>query len=315
MCLNIYLKKIIGFFLLSMIFTTCLAEKTIIFPADHDNHPTMQHEIWMFSGETETDDNKTYAYVFTLKRDFKEWYVFINIVDLATHKAVLHNEFEQLQTDEDKIIKDNRYQIGKAFMQYNAISDSWLFGLSGQKNSFNFRVKGVRHYVLNGTQGYLDANKKNDHAQASYSAQSMNMNGQLTLDSQSRFVSGKNTWFEHRWREFSEQNTQKYALITCRFSDNTGLMLYEWFGKKDLWPTRIKTGTYQDALDHKTIVTNFSLAKSAKMNAWFVSVPALNMSLKMPIDADLSFYEVVRVQDTHTKKPKKGYCFVNQKGF
>jgi predicted secreted hydrolase len=286
------------------------ARELIVFPKDHGNHPIQALEVWSFTGQVETADGKKYAYMYLLKRKHEMLHVFANIVDLTTQKEVLlYKDKGPLQaiSSSDELMQ---WKVGKAFMKYNVISDSWLFGLLDDKNGFNFRLKGVRNYVLNGKEGYVAQEKGTKNFEASYSAQSMNINGHLTLDGKSSFVTGKNSWFEHRWgMTLSRHNATKYALVTCRFDDNTGLRLYEWFGSKDLWPSRLKTGTYQNALDKSVPVSSFSLAKSTKKNQWFISIPSLKINISATSDS-IPEYDVIQV-----KNNKTGYCFVTEKGF
>lgn len=310
-------------FLLTVFFSPLLrAEEPIVFPKNHGSHLAQTMEVWMFTGEAETEEGNKYAYMFQLRRDNDTMSVFANIVDLATQKQVLQYKHKNQKPFLKKESKDSdepmSWKVGKAFVKYDPISDSWIFGVLDDKNSFNFRVKGVRNYVLNGKEGYLVQEKGTKNFQASYSAQSMNMNGHLTLEGKSSFVTGKNSWFEHRWgTALSRHNATKYALITCRFNDNTGLMLYEWFGSKEFWPERLKTGTYQNAFDEKVLLSNFSLTKlmsrTAKTNQWRISIPALKMNISASGDVIPGYdakYNIV-----HIKNNKEGYCFLSEKGF
>ncbi len=300
---------------LKLIFLLCfcslaLAQEPITFPKDHGIHSEQTRESWSFTGEVESEEGNKYAYMFQLKRKNEKLMIFTNIVDLATKKELLrYSHTEQLHIT-PKHKKIMQWKVGKAFMKYDSRSDSWIFGLLDENNGFNFRVKGVRNYVLNGKDGYIAQKTDSKNFEASYSAQSMYINGHLTLEGKSIFVTGKNSWFEHHWGTIlSRHHASKYALITCRFNDNTGLMLYEWFGSKDFWPIRLKTGTYQNALDKKVLVSNFSLIKSTKTHQWFISIPALKLNISASDDA-IPEYDVIQV-----KKNKEGYCFVTEKGF
>lgn len=316
--ISVFSKAII-FCFCCFVFQAMADNNPIIFPKDHNEHDLATTEVWMFTGEIETEEGNKYAYMFRLKRKKTEneneqkLSVFANIVDLSSNNQVLvykHTKRVKVKasvstTPEAQFLQ---WKVGKAFMKYNVIGDSWMFGILDDANGFNFRVKGIRTYVLNGKEGYL-LQQKNSFA-ASYSAQNMSINGHLTLEGKSNFVAGKNSWFEHHWGTgLSGQNTSKYALITCRFNDNTGLMLYEWFGAKDFWPGRLKTGTYQNALDKKVLVSNFSLVKSAKTNQWLISIPGLKLNISALSDS-IPEYDVIQV-----KNNKEGYCFVSQKGF
>lgn len=282
-------------------------------PADHSNHFNTTTEIWMFSGKVTTEEGQPYIYMFTFKRKNNQWHVFVNLIDLITQKEVLLYQYTEKDASIKVFQEANQntvmWRVGKAFMNYNVIGDSWFFGVLDEKNGFNFRVKGIRNYVLNGHQGYLQW--FNDNAfQASYSAQNMGINGHLTLEGNNTFVTGEHSWFEHRWGSIlAGHQTAKYALITCRFADNTGLMLYEWLGNKNKGDTRLKTGTYQDALNHQKTLADFYLSRSVKTQQWTISVPALNMYVTALSDK-ISEYDVIPV-----KKPKNGYCFISQKGY
>lgn len=282
-------------------------------PSDHGNHFTTTNEMWMFSGKVTTEEGQPYIYMFTFKRKNNQWRVFVNLIDLITQKEVLLYQYTEKDTS-IKVFQEHKqntmmWRVGKAFMNYNVIGDSWFFGVMDEKNGFNFRVKGIRNYVLNGHQGYLQWLNENAF-QASYSAQNMEINGHLTLDENNTFVTGENSWFEHRWGSIlAGHQTAKYALITCRFGDNTGLMLYEWLGNKNKKSTRLKTGTYQDALNHQKTLSDFYLSRSVKTQQWTISVPALNMHITALSDK-IAEYDVISV-----KAPKSGYCFVSQKGF
>lgn len=316
-------RKIASFLMLS--FFGCLAiaaveptkvnSTSIVFPLDHGEHEKATTETWMFTGEFEIENGEKYAYMYKLKRNQKEYKVFTNIVNISVSNSKPLLNYKATSSTQEVFKKKGKYywKIKNAFMKYDAIADSWFFGVLDDKNGFNFRVKGIRAYVLNGSKGYITKLHKNNTIEAfkaSYSAQSMSINGYLTIENKSNFVTGKNSWFQHSWGvTLPGHRAAKYALITCRFSDNTGLMLYEWFGKEKRWPVNLKTGTYQDALDKKTLLSHFSLAKSSKTQEWTISIPALNINIAGLSDA-IPEYDVIQVDSN-----KKGYCFVNQKGF
>lgn len=93
---------------------------------------------WMFTGVASNEDNQAYYYYFQLTYNNGLASVQILLVD-AVNKRKIHYAFQQRK----KSIQDlANIEVARAFLRFNAINNSFVFGLKNKaQQGFNFRVE------------------------------------------------------------------------------------------------------------------------------------------------------------------------------
>lgn len=297
------------------------SQQKIDFPYDHLPHLNKKKELWRFTGTLSTDKGESYNYIFVLNREGEIYNVITQVISLSDNKKVLFREFH---TDTGSFKEKLTFRVGKAFITYNKINDSWTFGIDDSQYGFNLRAKAIRPYALNQLK---TASKRYNHIGKSYySAQDMTVNGTLTLEGKSVFVTGKHTWLDHFW--FTPKITpQHYAnqWFSCRFDNNSGLLMEFQVNKYGQAIASSKTAIFQDRMGAQPLNRFYLNALGRSINFpnsqfkfpinWRVSVPRLKMRFNLKADVDEqwitsnkgpSFYAgSASIYDSE----QKGYCF------
>lgn len=175
-------------------------------------HTKAVSESWTFSGIVSDDSANRYGYSFLLLRQQDNFKVVSQIILLSTGKEVFHYVAEKKQNAFDS--QGVNLKIKDAFLKYDEISDSWVFGIN-QKQGFNFRIEGNHkfEYQIEHIPGV-----------SFYSLQGMRVNGQLALNDKSQFVTAKNAWLSHQWRD-NLSNDYQITRVYCRLTQGKGLLL------------------------------------------------------------------------------------------
>lgn len=175
-----------------------------------------KYSHWIFTGKVHTDTGENFGYVFQMRREGQQFFSMAAIVDSEKQQLLLF--------DEGKAVLDNpkmlQWQVGNAFLSFNAINESWIFGFhSKEKDGFNFKVdmlgpslqskqkieisKGV-HLVVNQT------GRLNGHIQ-------------IAKEKKEYFVTAHNTWYRQVWLNSPDTPHHIFSSLFCRFIDGSGL--------------------------------------------------------------------------------------------
>ncbi|MCF6764260.1 hypothetical protein L3V82_00640 [Thiotrichales bacterium 19S3-7] len=298
-------------------------EKKISFPRDLFAHNGFNREWWYFSGVITTKDKHPYAYNFTVFKTFNNYTTIFQMSDLITAKKLGYTE--------DTVVDNKDYshslnlKIGQSSLSYDQKNKTWHISINKPNYQFELALKPIRPYVLNGKNGYID--QSSGGKSAYYSAQNMDASGKLVIDGHSATVSGKGSWMDRQWGNFGESPAAfNYYWLSCRFDDNTGLMLYTFLDAKQDPISKYATGTYQDAQGKGYLVTDLlgpPINTFYKANndsnyynlEWLVRVPSKKLAFRiMPITGNQfvisktqgSFWEGA----TQIYGAKAGYCFL-----
>ena len=189
----------------SLTFAADGADQTVLLP------PAPIYGNWVFSGMVANENGDNYGYLFEMKRKGDHFKAFSALFDAQTKQLVFSDESEAVMKESTPY----NWHIGPAFMRFNAITDSWVFGLKLKDNKgFNFKVDMLKRSdalpvvqsIRPGVQ--LLAN------------QATHLNGHIqTGDDKEQFVTAKNAWFRQIW--FAEHHNKPFSFsgILCQFND------------------------------------------------------------------------------------------------
>ena len=177
--------------------------------------PAPIHANWVFSGLVTNESGDTYGYFFQMQRDGDQFHSISALFDAQTKQVILLDESEALIHD---TIPYN-WHVGRAFMRFNPINDSWIFGLKTQdKKGFNFKVdmltrSGTLPVVQNLRPGVQLLVNQTSH---------LNGHIQAGADSKEQFVTAKNAWFRQIWLAEHLDKSYPFTGVLCRFNDGSG---------------------------------------------------------------------------------------------
>lgn len=179
---------------------------------DSNLHPLAHEENWYLSGFVETEQGERFGYYFIVVRQGEHFHYYSEIINMQAKKVVYR--FSEHETIPLETRQGINFKIGHGFLRYNDINDSWIFGVD-DKEGFNLRVESL--YAGEYNISHL-------HSISFYTLQSRRVNGQLTFDNKTEFVTSTNSWVAHQWQNGKDEQITLQRLL-CRFTDNQGLML------------------------------------------------------------------------------------------
>ncbi|MFY7697986.1 MAG: hypothetical protein ACOVQX_04095 [Legionella sp.] len=208
------LKLQITVFLSVMIYLSsiCYGEDLILpafLPTD------AKHANWSFSGLVTNESGDLYSYFFEMQRDGQQYQIYSALFDGQTKKPIF------IEQDSAIIEQPNVYnwRVGRAFLRFNPINDSWIFGLTtADKKGFNFKVD-----MLNQSTSNYQVQKITSNI-SFFITQTSHLNGHIYInsDKSEQFVMANQAWFRQVWQIRSQQNLHPVTGLFCRFDDGHG---------------------------------------------------------------------------------------------
>ena len=173
------------------------------------------HANWAFSGVVTTETGENYGYFFQMKRDGSHFHAIAALVDGQTKSLVLFEESEALLHD----IEAYNWHVGRAFLRFNPINDSWIFGLQHHdRKGFNFKVDMLKQADNRPSIQDLRQGVELLVSQTSH------LNGHIELGdvTKEQFVTAKNAWFRQVWLSSEQAKMYPFTGVLCRFNDGSG---------------------------------------------------------------------------------------------
>lgn len=188
-----------------------MAEESILTPV----MPEPVQGYWMFSGLVHNESQEPLGYFFQMERQDKQFHVRMAVMDERSGKLLL--QYEEAEAVDRAV--DFNWKVGHAFLRFNAINESWVFGVKmPDKTGFNFKVD-----MLANTPGKRKSYTVSKGMEALI-YQTGRLDGLLQTEpqSQEQFVKANNAWFSKIWRDSEETDIPPLHIGFCRFTDGAG---------------------------------------------------------------------------------------------
>ncbi len=260
---------------------------------------------WTFSGMVTNESGERYGYFFQMQRQGSDFHAKTALIDGQTNKLVLFYE------GTEKIDKSTQlnWQVGRSFIRYNPINDSWVFGVKAEnEKGFNFKVDMLK-------QANVDAHetlvlRPGVELQA---LQTSRLNGHVQTGSGSKeqFVTGNNAWFGKLWFSKEQKSPHDISTTFCRLSDDNG---FYSANLKEADATGAAVAGWRDALGNKVKMSQFLSIKSIAKDQCLLSLglPKLNLKVLNTLnEVDKSPLSIAGF----SKENPKGFCFVTEQSF
>lgn len=174
------------------------------------------HANWVFSGMVSTENGENIGYFFQMQRNGKQFHAISALLDEQSKQILLFDESEA--TLQDAMLYN--WQVGRAFMRFNPINNSWIFGLKTLNNKgFNFKID---HWNI------ADKNQAIQNVSPGVKLlinQTSHLNGHIQAGNETKeqFVTAKNAWFRQLWLTKDQQNEpHSFTGTLCGFNDGSG---------------------------------------------------------------------------------------------
>lgn len=257
---------------------------------------------WTFSGIATNESGDNYGYFFQMQRHGSKFYAKTALIDAQTNKLLLFYEGNEILHNFTSL----NWHVGRSFIRYNSISDSWIFGVTEEnKKGFNFKVD------------MLSTENKDKPSRALrpgvqiQTIETTRLNGHIQTgeENKEQFVTGNKAWFAKLWFSQNQKKEQDVSTTLCRLNNDRGFYsanltkpnaakaLMDW---RDASGSRIKNLPF---VSFKSLATNASLLN--------LGLPKLKVKLLNTLKTKES---LASPQGLSQRQPT-GFCFVEDQSF
>ncbi|TAL64120.1 MAG: hypothetical protein EPN84_03920 [Legionella sp.] len=298
----------------SMVFSLTLLSNSILFAAETPENeepvlpPVPMVGSWTFSGMVSNESGDRYGYFFQVQRQGIDFHTKTALIDGQTNKLVLFYE------GDEKIMMPTQlnWHVGRSFIRYNPINDSWVFGMKSADNKgFNFKVDMLKQTRKDNEIIELRPGVEMQALQTS------SLNGHIAMgDVEEQFVTGNNAWFGKLWVSKDQKKAHDVSTTFCRLSNENG---FYSANMKEADATRAAVAGWRDAAGNHVKMSQFISIKPLENDQCqlHVGLPKVNLKLLN----SLSLTQLDLPKDTSTTKKQlsiagfskenpKGFCFV-----
>ena len=171
----------------------------------------IERSYWLFSGVVKSDIGRNYGYFFKLSKNGNEHRASAFIIDAETKEIV----FTGNSAKTIKNTSDNDWRFGDAFMRFNSINDSWVFGFKANKKGFNFKVDMLKQMEPKPVEEELKSGVVSKVGLVN------NLNGYIEEEGREHFVTAKNSWLRYVSQSSTQEKPHLVTGVLCRVSDGS----------------------------------------------------------------------------------------------
>ncbi|WP_133126852.1 hypothetical protein [Legionella nagasakiensis] len=220
---------------------------------------------WIFSGIVRNESGEQYGYFFQMQRNNHTFHAISAVFDGENKQILLFDENTATLNES----KTSNWQVGRAFLSFNPINESWIFGFKTKnKEGFNFKVDMLSHPentpVIQDLRPGMEL----------LISQTGRLNGHLQLgqDGKELFVMAKNAWYRHVWLTKDEDTMHLFSSLLCRFNDGSGLYSVN-IPEEDAFQGAV--AGLCDAQGTSRAMSQFiNVKEDAKEGVWHIRVPS-----------------------------------------
>ncbi len=256
------------------------------------------HANWAFSGMVTNESGEQYGYFFQMQRRGNDFHVVSALLDAQTKALILMDEGDARLPEPER----NNWHVGRSFLRFNAINNSWVFGLkTADKKGFNFKVDMLNQLehnpVTQGLRAGLDV----------IVSQTGQLNGHIRtgVDGKEQFVAAKSAWFRQIWLSNQQTTSHQLNSILCRFNDGSG-----FYSMNMLEPDAVRGAVagWFDAQGISSAMSQFINVKETSDGLWQINVssPSLHLVLADAIKQPSVIAGFV------TEHDQQGFCVLNK---
>ena len=240
-----------------------------VLPATNFIPTDATHASWVFSGVVTNEDGEKYGYFFQMQRDNENLHAIAALFDAENNHAILIDENEAKITDP----MTYNWHVGHAFLRFNPINDSWIFGLKTKENKgFNFKVD-----MLKQSENIPVVQPLRPGVELLVTETSQ-LNGHIDLgnDSKEQFVTAKNAWFRQIWLSAHQEKSHPFTGVLCRFTDGSGFYSANMIAPDAL---RGSVAGWSNTKGMPATVSQFINVKQANDGPWHIRIASPNLHL------------------------------------
>lgn len=256
---------------------------------------------WVFSGIVTNESGERYNYYFQMQRKDNKLHAVATLIDGQNKEILLFEE-------NNAVIKQpesGNWQAGRAFMQFNPINNSWVFGVKAKaKIGFNFKVDMLRQTVTvpptqdlrSGVQLLVNqTGRLNGHLQT----------GALAKE---QFVTAPKAWFKQMWVSKPQNSTHPLTGVLCQFNDGSGFYAVNLQESDAL---RGAVAGWRDIAGVPMSMSQFVSIKNTEEGQWRIQIPSpkIRLALKDALAKGSEHHQLIAGQ---TDALMPGFCTISK---
>lgn len=257
---------------------------------------------WTFSGTVSNENGELYNYYFQMQRHGNQFHALATLINNQSKEVLLSEEGDK--TIEHLI--DTNWQVGRAFMQFNPINNSWVFGVTTKKHSgFNFKVDML---------GQTSTMPKSHGLRSGIELlvnQTGRLNGHLQTgdkEAKDEFVTAPKAWFKQIWVSKSQESMYPLRGVLCQFNDGSGFYSMNLQAEDAL---KGAVAGWRDAAGAATPMSQFVSIKKDEKGLWSIHIPSPKINLELE-NAFIKETEKQQLIAGTTKGPTPGFCTITK---
>lgn len=264
--------------------------------------PTTANQAdWLFVGEVMNDALERYVYFFHIHRDGTHVAAHVALFDAETKTPIVTEQGEAVITDQGM---DN-WHIGHAFLRFNPINASWIFGVKDSKKlGFNFKVdmlasaenRARMQTLLPGLEIVV--------------VQTGELDGQLKISENDKehFVTAKQTWFRQIAVVPHEGPMAPLTGLLCQSESGGGMYSMKIM---DAHALRGSMAGWIDAQGKALSISQFISINQTADSSWclHMPVPKVDWFIQNTLQQGNSIAGFIQ------EKPYSGFCVFNRNIF
>lgn len=293
--------------ILALFLMIIISISTLSFAADEPMDSVLQPfeplvGSWAFSGMVTNESGERYGYFFQMHRQGTHFQVKTALIDAQNQLKFFYEDTEEL----DSTTAFN-WHVGRSFMRYNPINDSWIFGVKLENTEgYNFKVDMLKQ-------------ANNDHETLVLrpgvevqALQTSRLNGHIKIgsDVKDQFVTGNNAWFGKVWFSKKQNSPHDISTTYCRLSDDNG---FYSANLKEADATGAAVAGWRDPLGNKVKMSQFVSIKNKADNQCLLQIGLPKLQLN--VINTLKQLEHSPLSVAGFSKDNKGFCFVIEQNF
>ena len=256
---------------------------------------------WVFSGMVANENGERYNYYFQMQRKGNHFHAVAMLLDSQSKALLLYDESDATL---EHLVNTN-WHVGQAFMQFNPINNSWVFGVTTKENKgFNFKVDMLGQAL---TMPFSQGLRSGVELLVN---QTGRLNGHIQTgekSSKDQFVTAAKAWFKQIWVSKSQNSLHPLTGVLCQFNDGSG-----FFAENLQEPDALKGAVagWRDVQGAAIPMSQFVSIKEKQEGNWFIRIPSpkISLSLQNALTKQSEKHQIIAGL-TEGKMP--GFCIIS----
>lgn len=259
---------------------------------------------WTFSGMVTNENGERYGYFFQMQKQGSDFHAKTGLIDGQSNELILFYE-ERAPIKESTALN---WQVGRAFIQYNPINDSWIFGVKTEKEKgFHFKVDMLQQ----GTQEKEIVTLSPGVQWQVLQTTRLNGHVHTGIGKKEQFVTGNNAWFGKLWFSKDQKVAHDVNTAFCQLNNENG---FYSANLKEADAVSAAIAGWRDPYGKKIKMSQFITIKSLAPKWCLLSLEWPKLKLKVGNTLEPEKPSSLSVAGFFKENPQ-GFCFITEHKF